>query len=206
MAKLPNLKTIFGLSGHKGAPSERATFKLALSTAETERGQPETIFKEIVKIISPILKLSGYSKHGTKFRKMIEGNVTIIQFQRSRYNNPGSIKFTLNTSIVSARIYKLWGGDTDIARVSEWHGQLRQRIGSYAETPSDLWWYIEPDTDPTQIAAEVLRLLNLAISYLDQHASDEALVALWKSGRAPGITEQLRINYLALANDSRRNL
>jgi hypothetical protein len=128
---------------------------------------------------------------------MIRGNVAIIQFQRSQWNQRGDIRFTLNTSIVSARLLERFGHSADVSRASEADGHLRERIGFYSNAKLDTWWRLHEGSEATGIISEVLQLLELAVPYLDERSSDEALVELWQSGTSPGITEKQRNDYLA---------
>lgn len=165
-------------------------------------GVEEQKFKEILDKLHSRLKLSGYSKKGAKFLKRFGDNAALMQIQRSRYNDSNSIKFTINTSIVSAKILRGQGLEVDIDKVSEWHGHLRRRIGWFCDRRQDKWWIIDASANSNQIAAEVLELIEIVIPHLESNASDSQLLALWKSGYSPGITEFQRTQYSSMLEET----
>lgn len=160
---------------------------------------PEEQFAEIIKAVHPVLKQAGYTKQGSKFRKLFCPNVALIQFQRSRYNDKYDIRFTINISIISAALMQYLGALEDLKKASEWHGHLRQRIGSFDPLATDKWWKLDDNSDAQSISKEVVQLVtDCAIPFISDHSTDEQLLAYWKSGKAAGTTEFQREQFVAI--------
>jgi hypothetical protein len=77
------------------------------------------------------------------------------------------------------------------------HGHLQERIGWLMPRPADHWWDITEATDVTALTSEVSDLIaTKAAPYVMQYLDTDALIALWESGRSPGLTEKRRVEYL----------
>jgi len=153
-------------------------------------------FKSVVDLARTVLVPAGFTKRGAKFVRFYGPNLAIIQFQRSRYDG-GQIRFTINVSIVSAILARELWGTVDLNRMSEWHGHLRQRIGDFSDEPRDIWWIVG-DASAGEVGANVLKLLARVLSSLGACASDEDLLAIWRTGRSPGLTAFQRDQYAAI--------
>lgn len=157
----------------------------------------EQSFASVVNATRAVVSPHGYRRSGALFRKIAKGNCAIIQFQRSRSNSGAHLKFTVNTSVVCGALLSDWQPPIDRAR--EMDGHLRNRLGFFLTPPRDTWWEIGADTDAARLIGEVASHIEAhAVPYLDSHLSTEALVALWRSGKAPGITKVQRDRYLAV--------
>ncbi|MFN7618611.1 MAG: DUF4304 domain-containing protein [bacterium] len=154
-------------------------------------------FKSVVDLARTALVPAGFTKRGTKFVKFYGPNLAIIQFQRSRHNDGGQIRFTINVSIVSAILARELWGVVDLNRTSESHGHLRQRIGYFSDEPRDIWWAVG-DASAGEVGANVLELLSRVLSSLGGSASDKDLLAMWRTGRAPGLTAFQHEQYAAI--------
>lgn len=158
----------------------------------------EIRYKQVIATISNRLKEFGFQKSGTSFRRVHEQNIAIINVQRSVESGAQAIKFTINIGIVSARLLSKWDDQEVPSKQSVWQAHLRERIGTLAYG-EDRWWTVTLNERLTVIEDEVLELIvRYAVPYLDQHNSDGALIALWKNGRAPGLTEGQRVRNLEL--------
>jgi hypothetical protein len=63
--------------------------------------------------------------------------------------------------------------------------------------PFDKWWDLTGGDADDHTIEEVLHLIGeRALPYLQEHASDAALIQLWESGQSPGITAHLCKRYL----------
>jgi hypothetical protein len=130
---------------------------------------------------------------------MIGGNVAIVEFQRSAANDDSLIRFTLNLGIVSGKLFNAWDPEADLGRVGASEAHLRERIGFFLKPPTDHWWTLTDVTDAEMVAAEVATLLvDAALPYLNGYGADENLLALWRTGRSPGLTEGQRQRFMAL--------
>ncbi len=110
-------------------------------------------------------------------------------------NNANRLLFTINLGIFCERLSGIELPRPRQIRVYD--GHLEQRIGGLLPGNPDLWWEIEHSTNVLNLALEVSSLLSrLAIPYLEQFDSVDALTVLWKSGRSPGRTNYQRERYL----------
>ncbi len=145
-----------------------------------------------------IMKRAGYTKRGTSFRIEGDGNVRIINFQRSSDSSASMIKFTVNLGVVSGELLRKWDSEKDLAKEDIWGAHLRCRIGELALANEDRWWAVT-SLPVAGIGGEVANLIaTLVIPFLQQHARDVDLVSLWKTGRSPGLTEGQRVRNLIL--------
>jgi len=163
----------------------------------------EEKFRRVVDAAGSKLIPAGFLKQGKSFRRTTDLNACIVEFQRSAVNNASLIRFTLNLGIVSARLLHAWDPDRDLKKVAAAEAHLRERIGFLRDPPIDHWWSLEPGTDETAVAAEVATLLvDAALPFFGQYGTDQSLLALWRTGRSPGLTEVQRERFLSLMASS----
>ncbi len=140
----------------------------------------------------------GFVRRGATLRKLSHGNAAIIEFQKSTKNDRHELQFTINIGIVCGKLIEEWR--PPLARAGSVDAHLRLRIGMLLPERFDKWWQITEETDRDRLVAEVSSLiLDQAVPYLERYLDTNALVALWESGKSPGLTEMQRISYLALA-------
>lgn len=137
----------------------------------------------------------GFVRWGLVMRLLAEGNAAIVSFQKSKYADEEEIEFTINLSIVCGRL--LDADARPLALTQEIDGHLRERIGFLMDDPDDIWWSIEPWTDSEKLAAEISDLVvTRGVPYLMQYMRTEALIELWASGEAPGMTDLEQARFL----------
>ncbi|PZQ18033.1 MAG: hypothetical protein DI565_04780 [Ancylobacter novellus] len=153
-------------------------------------------FKNIVAAAHLYLKQRGYSKDGTIFRKIVDNNHIIVQFQKSASNSPVHISFTVGLAVVSERLANAHEHERRTA-FREADGHVRNRIGTFQAQPSDRWWTLSSTDRADAIIEELILLLSNGVDFFEKNASDEALIALWESGRSPGLTDIRRKMLLA---------
>lgn len=167
----------------------------------------EAAYKRIVNAAAALLTAHGFKKSGTAFRNAHDGNVSIIEFQKSRDSSADAVKFTVNLGVISGELLRRWDDELDISKETVWSAHLRHRIGDFLSTPQDLWWNIAEDVDTLTIEAEVCDLITReAVPFLSRHATDADLIRLWRTGRSPGLTEGQRERNLAQLTDSLRSV
>jgi hypothetical protein len=162
----------------------------------------EVQFKDVLSAAWSILKAAGYTKRGASFRNESDGNVRIIDFQRSSESSALAIKFTVNLSVISGELLRKWDPEKDVAKEGVWGAHLRERIGALTLANEDRWWTVT-SVPVAGIKEEVADLIaTLVVPFLQQHARDSDLIALWKTGRSPGLTEGQRIRNLTLLDEA----
>jgi len=156
---------------------------------------PKAIYDHVVASCAETLRSAGYARRGSSLRKEANGNVAIVEFQKSSKSNAEAIVFTINLGIVCGRL--LEGGESSLKKVGIVDAHVRQRVGMLLADRPDKWWTIDPKTDANSLIEEISSLIEYeAAPYLDRHLNDDALVALWESGQSPGLTETQRLRYL----------
>lgn len=164
-------------------------------------------YKRIVNAAAALLTAHGFKKRRTAFRNAHDdGNVSIVEFQKSRDSLADAVKFTVNLGVISGELLRRWDGELDISKETVWSAHLRSRIGDFLSPPQDLWWIIADGADTRTIEAEVCDLITSeALPFLSQHSTDADLVRLWRTGQSPGLTEGQRERNLAQLTDALRS-
>ena len=155
----------------------------------------EDKFTEVIKALTKTLKPLGYAKRRNTFQRLSDGNSAVIEVQRSVESDKNTIKFTINIGVVCSRL--LADSEPVLIKAGSKSAHLRNRIGYFLSEPHDKWWVLDASTDTSAVSLELSTLLERnVVPYLSQHVSDRDLVALWETGRSPGLTERQRVQHL----------
>jgi len=160
----------------------------------------ERQFKSIIDGVGDKLGAEGFSKRGNAWRRLSDANVAIVEAQRSQSSTSEAIRFTFNVGVISQSLLEDWEPEAKKAGANRAH--LRQRIGSFLDAPSDLWWTVTAESEVAYILAEVAPLLDRALPFLARHVTDLGLIALWEEGQSPGLTDFQRHRYLEILKRS----
>jgi hypothetical protein len=156
-------------------------------------------FKLVIEEVSRILLPYGFKRRGQIYRGTSQGNVQIVHLQKSLSNSASVTRFTINIGIFSNRLAEL--SFVEGREPGVWDAHVRLRIGDFLPTPYEKWWELTAESDGKLICQEIASLLtDSALPYLEAHSSDAALVALWSSGRSPGLTKGQRERNLSALN------
>ena len=149
----------------------------------------------IVRTIAGRSESIGYERRRLMLKKTKHGNAAIIEFQRSQTSTSETVTFTVNLAVVCGALLDPEMLSIDEAKSID--GHLRVRIGTIMPQLQDMWWTISSGSDFGRIEADVVgAVCNFGIPYVEQHLSDAALIQLWDSGKAPGLTEVQRTRNL----------
>lgn len=155
----------------------------------------ESRFKALMNALKIRLKPLGYVKQRQRFRCKINENVALIEVQRSLNSDDGTIRLSVNLGVIST---KLSDAEVDAKKVGSDRAHLRVRLGFFLSDPHDKWWELGGGECDSAISDEIVDLISRkALPFLAEHASDESLANLWKTGRSPGLTERQRARLLA---------
>lgn len=154
----------------------------------------EDAVKALLGEIDALLKPRGFRKQGHRFRRQSGGNAGLIELQRSQSSSRERVRFTFNVGVICGRLLDEYEPPASKAGVI--HAHLRMRIGEFLTAPMDKWWDLTADASLADLIAELAPLLDLAAGYLADHLDDAQLIALWRSGRSPGVTDGRRQDYL----------
>ena len=157
---------------------------------------PANILESVLNAVEEALKSEGFIRNGPMFRLLAHGNCAIVDFQKSDKSSAEKLLFTINLGIVYGDLVGTRLGDIEKADVIDAH--LRQRIGILLPERPDKWWDVSASTDELLLAQEVTNLLlTEGIPYLKRYLRTEDIIALWESGRSPGLTAAQRSRLLS---------
>jgi hypothetical protein len=158
----------------------------------------ELVFEHILRTAAARLDGYGYVRSRRVLRFIANENAALIEFQRSMRSSADRILFTIEIAVVCGGLLDAQGVDINRARAVDAH--YRQRVGQLLPAHSDVWWEINSGTDPDGIAVEISKILDEDVRpVLDKLIATQALIALWRSGSEPGLTEGQRTRYLSRA-------
>ena len=155
-------------------------------------------FKELLKLIAPLLKGYGYSRRGQNFYVRRDGNWGLMNFQKSQSSTKDRVAFTVNLGVYSqvlARFYYKWKeGSPPKESACHW----RERVGFLLPENQDHWWVIDASTLLSSLVKEFEVILPLAVSTIENYITDEALRDLLLSGNNAGFTNYVRLENLSV--------
>ena len=155
----------------------------------------EASFKQAVSETARKVAGLGFRRRGTHMRVVSQGNSALIEFQRSRSNSKDQLRFTVNLAVVCGEL--LTPDEPPLEKTRSFHGHLRIRIGSFLPIRQDKWWDVTASTDPDALATEVSELIvREGAPYILRFLDTKELIALWRSGKAPGLNEFQHSKYL----------
>jgi Domain of unknown function (DUF4304) len=155
----------------------------------------EASFRQVVAETASKAAGLGFRRRGTHMRAVSQGNSALIEFQRSRWNSKDQLGFTVNLAVVCGEL--LTPDEPPMDKTRSFHGHLRMRIGSFLPIRQDKWWEITATTDTHALATEVSELIvREGAPYVLRFLDTKELVALWRSGKAPGLTKFQHNRYL----------
>jgi hypothetical protein len=152
------------------------------------------------KRIAPRLKDLDFHRFGMSFERRTQEVILVVNFQRS-VRETGCERFTVNLGVGSQRLFA-FEDRRKTARTPIELCHWRIRLGRTAESPGDSWWELCEETDVDRVGDEVTMLLEYrGLPVLNEIGSDASLRAQWAEGKAAGITELQRLQFLAVLLD-----
>lgn len=157
-----------------------------------------------------IVTASAKLAEGTGFRRrrlaLIKdsGNaVAAIEFQKSQQSTRDETIFTVNLIVVHRDLDHQSEINSRKSEGAKVH--FCQRIGILLPGRPNKWWSVARGVPEEKMASEISNLIvEKAIPYVTPYLDLNVLVALWKSGQSPGLTEKQRTQYLAQASAMRK--
>ncbi|WP_374950017.1 DUF4304 domain-containing protein [Mucilaginibacter sp.] len=132
-------------------------------------------YKLLIAELVPFLKMVGYRKSGESFFLDKEGNIGLVNFQRSKNSNSSSILFTINLGVYSSAL-KMFDSFEVKSKPTLSDCHWRKRIGCLMPDRQDFWWEIDDTISSTKLAAEILDVLKeRAIPEVEKFISNESL-------------------------------
>jgi hypothetical protein len=152
--------------------------------------------EKLISAIGTVLKPEGFERRGKVLRALSDDIAKVIEFQKSNESNAQRVLFTLNLGIVCGQL--LDSERVVLRNSTSIDAHLRTRLGMLLSTPRDMWWELTPSADWEAVASELSQLLVArGLPYLNEYGSVQDLVALWESGKSPGLTATQRSWFLS---------
>jgi len=154
----------------------------------------KTVFKNMVRTVATRLSAHGFAQRGLVLHKRAGNSAALVEFQLSDKTSKECVAFTVNLGIVCGEL-----SDGTLPRnASVMNAHLRQRLGFLLSDRADKWWQITAHTNIITIANELSAAIEeRALPYLNEYLDSRSLVALWESGKSPGLTAVQRARFLA---------
>ena len=150
-------------------------------------------FSGMVSTVATRLSAHGFGQRGLVLHKSAGGNVALVEFQLSDKTSKERVVFTVNLGIVCGEL----SGAAVSRKASVMDAHLRQRLGFLLPDRADKWWEITAQTNLIALANELSATIEeRALPYLDEYLDSRSLIALWESGRSPGLTAVQRARFL----------
>jgi hypothetical protein len=155
---------------------------------------PDALLDLVVNDARAIVEPLGFKKERRTFRLYANGNCGIIEFHRFSRNDGKEVWFTLNCGVICGAIL------ADHARLvrkpTALDAHLRFRPGDLVAGCRA--WSLNAAGDAQTTRNEVSQILRSTLApYIVRHMTNEALIALWRTGKSPGATDLQRMSYLA---------
>jgi len=149
----------------------------------------------ILDCLKAMLRPLGFEGSRASFSRVSEDVVHLIDVQGSRANTAGDARFTVNVGVFASELVYPDVRDETKPSISVAH--WRTRLGFLSPESTDLWWSVRDTVEAQSVAAEMVSCVTAyALPALAKLPNLAALVALWRSGNSPGITEHQRQEYL----------
>jgi hypothetical protein len=144
---------------------------------------------DVARIVGTRVAAHGFSRRGLTLLKRASESTALIGFQSSTGSSSQRLKFTVNVGIkFDCLLYEREKRSTSI---SESH--LRWRLGQLLTQPDDTWWETTPGGNMLSLGNDIALLIEEAALPINRYVDPLAVIALWESGQAAGLTEFQRV-------------
>jgi hypothetical protein len=110
-------------------------------------------YDEMIRLrVAPELKNLGFRRLRNRFVRRVGRSWQIIDFQASQFGSRDDVSFTINLAVALDELPRAAGTWDATKPPSEYHAQLRERIGNLMEAGEDHWWPLDESTDAAQLA------------------------------------------------------
>lgn len=152
----------------------------------------KAISAEVMSVLKPL----GFRKRRLTFTRDLGGVVQIIALQKSTSSTDAVVKVTANAGLWLNELAPIRAGVPDNPDI--WSAHWQVRVGQLSPEKTDLWWSVKSADDARAVGAELaLRIVSHVLPEMERLSSREAVIHLWRSGPAPGLTAGQRDRYLA---------
>jgi hypothetical protein len=156
----------------------------------------QQLFRQVKATVGKFLEASGFTEKNRKmFTKESADVIHLFQLQKSDRSTALAVVLTLNVGIICKPLAAKMGDESE--KMDVWDCHWRKRIGWLMPCSDDYWWKVSDPQDAEKVGKEIVEAIRCcAFPVLNELCSTEKLVALWKSGQSPGLTDSQRLEYL----------
>ena len=138
-----------------------------------------------------VLRSAGFRKQGQLFRRSVNDVLHLVQLQKSRSSTAALVRATVNLAVwvPALAVHR--------ERYSVAAAPCRERLGTVMPSGQDAWWEMSTDAEGEAAGLAIVGTLQrYGLPWLNTIESTAALLELWESGRAPGLTVVERGRFL----------
>jgi hypothetical protein len=147
--------------------------------------------------IAAVLKSCGYRKAGATFRRALDDVDHLVNVQKSASSSSNEIRVTVNLGIWVRSLAPIRAGVPD--KASLWSAHWRERLGELMPVTADRWWTATSEDEASAVGQDIAQaLVQYGLPVLEKLVDARAVVALWRQGMAPGLTESQRRRLLEM--------
>jgi hypothetical protein len=155
--------------------------------------EPRATLLNIARIVGTRLSAHGFSRRGLTLLKRASESTALIGFQSSTGSSSQRLKFTVNVGLK----FDCLLSEREKTSTSIWDSHLRWPLGDMLPQRSDTWWETTPGANMLALGNEMALLIEeTALPYVNRYVDPLAVIALWESGQAPGLTDFQRVRFL----------
>jgi hypothetical protein len=165
--------------------------------------EPKAMLLDVARIVGTRLSAHGFTRRGLTLLKRTGESTGLVAFQSSTASSRQLLKFTVNVGIK----FECLLSERERKSVSMWDSHLSWRLGSLLVPPRhDIWWEATPGDNVLALANDMAVLIeDAALPTIDTYLDPRAAIALWESGRSPGVTDFQRLRFLERLKNSSGN-
>ena len=150
-----------------------------------------TMTRLVTEPVAAVLKTCDYRKTGNNFHRPLNDVDHLVNIQKSASSSSGEIRATVNVGVWIRGLAPLRAGVPD--KPSLWSAHWQCRLGEVMPAKNDRWWTATSDDEARMIGQEIAgALIQYGLPVLETLADAQAVVALWRRGLAPGLTDVQR--------------
>lgn len=154
----------------------------------------KSVLSEAARALASHLRPLGYRRSGLRFARQGEEVVSLIELQLKRGGTKDVISFVVNYGVLVPGLTGTGGGNVAPTYTDcHWGERLAGADGT------ERWWTVRAGDHPQELAAELeTELDRQVLTTLQSMQSEAALIALWQTGRSPGLVEAQRLLFLGM--------
>lgn len=127
--------------------------------------------KVILDRLTRELRPLGFRRNASTYFRSVEDCFQIVNLQASQFGTRADQSYTVNLAVYCPRVQPL---EKDAAKLKEYEGHWRARIGDFLPSGEDAWWRVTSETDSENAAKEIVQ----ALTAMDAISTYNALIRI----------------------------